>query len=161
MELYKQEHVGLRNEVYNVVEDNKKLSDQAKKANEFRAANAWAPDAKLDDIAANLQGQIQMLVQENRNLDNIWKLSKETIAELEKEIVQYRNLLNSPNSILQLKDDYEKKIRELEARLQTIMNESDRVRTANNRIMEEKLANEEKICELMRRLNGNLLFSFP
>lgn len=107
LSFYKQEHAGLRNEVFQVLDDNKRLSEQAKKAqfasDEFRETNPWAhPKQKLNDVAANLQGQIKMLVEENNNLDNIWKLSKETIAELEKEIVQYRELLNSPNSVLKV-----------------------------------------------------------
>lgn len=100
---YKQEHVGLRNEVFAVLDDNKRLSEQAKKtqffSEQFRKQNQWAPrEGRLEDIAGNLQGQIRMLVEENRNLDNIWKLSKDTITELEKEIIQYRELLNSPQS---------------------------------------------------------------
>lgn len=107
LSFYKQEHAGLRNEVFQVLDDNKRLSEQAKKAqfasDEFRETNPWAhPKQKFNDVAANLQGQIKMLVEENNNLDNIWKLSKETIAELEKEIVQYRELLNSPNSVLKV-----------------------------------------------------------
>lgn len=103
LSFYKQEHVGLRNEVFSVLDDNKRLSEQAKKTlfptDQFRQVNAWAPpDQRLEDVAGNLQGQIRMLVEENQNLDNIWKLSKDTIAELEKEIVQYRELLNSPKS---------------------------------------------------------------
>lgn len=100
---YKQEHVGLRNEVFSVIDDNKRLSEQAKRTQfateEFQRNNAWAPpQQKLEDVADNLQGQIRMLMDENQNLDNIWKLSKDTIAELEKEILQYRELLNSPKS---------------------------------------------------------------
>lgn len=106
---YKQEHVVLRNEVFSVLDDNKRLSEQAKKTlfpnDEFRRLNSWAPtDQKLEDVADNLQGQLRMLVEENKNLDNIWKLSKDTIAELEREIVQYRELLNSPKSaVLQVR----------------------------------------------------------
>lgn len=96
---YKQEHVGLRNEVFAVVDDNKRLSEQAKKTFLPSTDHQFLrPDQKLDEIAGNLQGQIRMLVEENQNLDNIWKLSKDTIAELEREIIQYRELLNSPKS---------------------------------------------------------------
>lgn len=103
MDFYKKEHVVLRNDVFAVLDDNKRLSEMAKKAiypsDQFQYENAWAPkDKRLEDVADNLHTQLNVLKEENRNLDNIWKLSKDTIVELEKEIVQYRDLLNSPKS---------------------------------------------------------------
>lgn len=57
----------------------------------------------------------------------------------------------------QLKEDYERKIRELEEQLQLIMNESERVKSHNNEILQQKLNNDQKINELLRRLEGNLI----
>lgn len=60
----------------------------------------------------------------------------------------------------QLKEDYERKIRELEEQLQLIMNESKRVKLHNNEILQQKLSNDQKINELLRRLEGNLIYLY-
>lgn len=59
---------------------------------------------------------------------------------------------------MQLKEDYEKRIRELETQLKRIMDESERVRASNNEILSQKLANDQKINELLQKLEGALLF---
>lgn len=73
----------------------------------------------------------------------------------------FSNIFTRPTSIkvvpFQLKEDYERKIRELEEQLQLIMNESERVKSHNNEILQQKLNNDQKINELLRRLEGNLI----
>lgn len=53
-----------------------------------------------------------------------------------------------------MKEDYEKKIRELEGQLKIIMEESERVKTYNNEILSQKLHNDQKINELLKKLEG-------
>lgn len=59
-----------------------------------------------------------------------------------------------------MKEDYEKKIRALEGQLRVIMEESERVKTYNNEILSQKLSNDQKITELLKRLEGIIEFLY-
>lgn len=109
---YKKQHERLRKDIYTVIADNKRLSQEVRRANNFHRFNVEDIDSAEDgggrqdfeDIVQNLNCQLRTLTQENRSLDQIWTLSKDTIRELEKEIVEYRNLLNHPNAVLKVKN---------------------------------------------------------
>lgn len=85
-----------------MISENQRLSKDFKKNNFLSGTYLDDPQDDFNQITGNLQCQIQLLTEENKNLDSIWKLSKLTIQELEREISEYRQLLNQPNSIVEV-----------------------------------------------------------
>ncbi|XP_031618135.1 interactor of constitutive active ROPs 2, chloroplastic-like [Contarinia nasturtii] len=139
LDFYKNEHEKLREKIDEITQFNAApCNDDTYKT--FIQANADFQTYKKTstDAINNLKGQIQYIDTERLTYYNLWKISQQTICNLEAEIDQYLKQSNNPDSVQQLANQ----IRASEQKIIELRHEIDSGKT-----IEMSLAKSKSICE--------------
>uniref|UniRef100_A0A1B0GPA3 Uncharacterized protein n=1 Tax=Phlebotomus papatasi TaxID=29031 RepID=A0A1B0GPA3_PHLPP len=153
IEFYKEENQRLKDNIEFIIEENNRLSSEARIKNVSQEDIFRNMDHEKQihaEALTNLKSQIALLKEEKNDLENLWQLSKDTVKNLEKEIIEYRKLLNEPNSILSLKREYSRTIKRLEEKVATLQSdlEAEKSLSSNLQQSREDLSRKIEVIKL-------------
>ncbi|XP_059611749.1 restin homolog [Phlebotomus argentipes] len=153
IEFYREENQRLRENIEFIVEENNRLSSEAKIRNVSQEDIFKGVDNERQIHTAalmNLKSQVDLLKEEKNDLETLWTLSKDTVTNLEKEIIEYRKLLNEPNSIISLKKEYSRTIRFLEEKIANLQRdlEAERSLSSDLQLNKDELSRRIEVIEL-------------
>lgn len=153
IEFYKEENQRLKDNIEFIIEENNRLSSEARIKNVSQEDIFRSMDHEKQlhaEALTNLKTQIALLKEEKNDLENLWQLSKDTVKNLEKEIIEYRKLLNEPNSILSLKREYSRTIKRLEEKVAILQSdlEAEKSLSSNLQQSREDLSRKIEVIKL-------------
>ncbi|XP_055323912.1 uncharacterized protein LOC129578801 isoform X2 [Sitodiplosis mosellana] len=143
LDLYKHEHEKLRQKIDEIVKSNEApCNDDAYEKFVQAEANYQSYKQISTDAINNLKGQIEYINTERLTYYNLWKISQQTICNLEAEINQYLKQSNCPDSVQQLKNQ----IRASEQKIVELRHEID-----SGKSIEMSLEQSKNACEVQMR----------
>ncbi|XP_063697665.1 myosin heavy chain, cardiac muscle isoform-like [Culicoides brevitarsis] len=148
-EKHKKDHRELKDQLFTLVEDNKRLKDAIK-------TDIKKPH-QLDQETERLKKQISVLSNENKNLEQLWQTSQRTVTTLEAEIARYRQQLSRPDSIFSLKQEYARRVKEMESNLKDCKLNLERETGLNTELKREKSEMDGKSRLLEQKFQEILL----
>lgn len=89
-------------------------------------------------------------------MENLWKTSERTVTNYELEIIEYKRQLAHPNSIQEVKKEYEKVLRNMELNMSQIKKELEKQLAINKNILETKNLMEQRMVCIEKKYQGKL-----
>lgn len=147
----KREHQQLKSHLVSVAEENRTLH---RKLQEPKSA-------KHDSLTVDrLKTQIRNLSQEKESFEELWQTSQRTIATLETEVTHYRRQLSQPNSVFALKQEFLRKLKEMEVKLGEVSSKLERKIHENEVLSKAKGEAEAKSSSMEAKFNGRIFNGF-
>lgn len=104
----------------------------------------------------HLKSQIRNLTQEKESFEKLWYTAQLTIATLEQEVSHYHGQMSQPNSLVNLKQEYLKTLKEMQAKLIDVNRKLElKAREVEGR-HRERLDAEVKVATMEAKVNGSL-----
>lgn len=101
--------------------------------------------------------QVKSLSKANQNLEDLWLTSQRTVSTLETEVAHYRQQLGQPNSTYAVKQEYVRRINEMEHNLKEVQSKLDKENGVNTELKREKLEVETKANNFEAKFQAILL----
>lgn len=105
-----------------------------------------------DDAISNLTKQVQHLKEERKTIQQLWKSSQSTIANLESEINNYRHQLFKPSAFADVKQQYVNTIKNLEKVIANQKTEIAKQAMTISSLRDDKTQSGARIKELQRKI---------
>lgn len=154
-EHHKREHRALKDQLITLVEENKNLQDHL-----LRSSNKNPSHVKTDEshqIIDKLKSQIKVLNNEKQNLEELWRTSQRTVSTLETEVAHYRQQLSNPTSVYALKQEYVRRMKEMEINIKDVQSKLDKEVGVNTELKRGKAEADSKANDLEAKFNQILL----
>ncbi|PSN32997.1 hypothetical protein C0J52_19753 [Blattella germanica] len=169
IEFYKVQHESLRNDLTELITENKRLSEKLKNVlgNKLSEEAVLSPrHRKESDMVTNLQQQLSLTIQEKESAVELWHMAQREVDNLEEEIKTYldnRHVDNSQRKMEDIKKDFSEAIIMLESKLNTtrsslISEKSARedLQKKHEKIIEENLILTESLNNRKQELEAAL-----
>uniref|UniRef100_A0A336MG51 CSON001191 protein n=1 Tax=Culicoides sonorensis TaxID=179676 RepID=A0A336MG51_CULSO len=135
-EHHKKEHRALKDQLITLVQENKQIKDNLLAKTQNQITGKYNDDS-LQTID-KLKSQIKLLTNEKQNLEELWKTSQRTVSSLETEVAHYRNQLSQPNSIYAVKQEYVRRMKEMERNIKEVQSQLDKETGINTELKRAK-----------------------
>lgn len=110
-----------------------------------------------DQIIGKLKGQVKTLSNAKQNLEELWRTSQRTVHTLEAEVAHYRQQLSQPNSVHAFKQEYVRRLKEMEKEIKEVQSRLDKETGVNEELKREKTEADTKATNLEAKFKEILL----
>uniref|UniRef100_A0A1A9WPG3 Uncharacterized protein n=1 Tax=Glossina brevipalpis TaxID=37001 RepID=A0A1A9WPG3_9MUSC len=150
----------LQQQIQNILEENHRINSKLEILKSSTSTGPGGNDSRDDatrekltnDAYKNVKKQIDYLQTENNDLRLLHKNSQKTIANLEKEIQNYRNQLFQPASTCELKQKYSTAVKLLECTISSQKSELKEQASVIENLIDQKKSLHDQIEKLEKSL---------
>lgn len=137
------------------MQENKNLQDHLFKGSKISSQRLKVEES--DQLIDKLKSQIKTLNNEKQNLEELWHTSQRTVSTLETEVAHYRQQLSQPNSVYALKQEYVRRMKEMESNLKEVHSKLDKEIGVNTELKRGKAEADTKANNLEGKFKEILL----
>lgn len=145
----------MKDQLITLVQENKHLQDHLFKGSKNPSQKSKVEES--DQIIDKLKSQIKTLNNDKQNLEELWRTSQRTVNTLETEVAHYRQQLNQPNSVHALKQEYVRRMKEMESNLKEVQSRLDKETGVNTELKRGKAEADTKANSLEAKFKEILL----